>query len=112
MDIHSTVKTCPKMPAHTSGPNSGRRPHTPKPGPQNLCCRRPLPSKNQMHDQAGRGELKSLKKMHARLSGFGKPLTNWKGTSESYAQRRMQFVGQHPALVNELVRIEVEHERR
>ena len=111
LDVHSTVRSCPRMLCSTSGPNSGGRPRSPKRGPVNTCFSGHLPTGQQFDKQAGLAELKSLRKMSARLSGYGRPLLNWKGFAESYSVRRVQFMNQHPTLASKLVSIESEHAR-
>ena len=109
LDVHSTVRSCPKMLCSTSGPNSKRRPRSPKRGPMNLCFSGQMHTDRQQDKIVGLAELKSLRKMSARLSGYGRPLLNWKGFAESYSARRLQFTNQHPNFAGELARIEQEH---
>jgi hypothetical protein len=111
LGMPSTVRTCPRTLLPTTGPNSKRPPKSPKPGPQNLCCRRPLPTKAQRHTQQGLRDLADLRRKHAKLVGYGKGKTLDQLTDMllAYQELRQKFVLEHPDMAAKLKAMELAH---
>jgi hypothetical protein len=111
LGMPSTVRTCPRMLLPTSGPNSKRPPKSPKPGPQNLCCRRPLPTNTQKQLQVAARELADLRRKHAKLVGYGRErsLNELTNMLLAYQYLRRKFVAEHPQLVDQLEKLELAH---